>query len=287
VARSRAWKTFALTFVVVATLLPAVHAGATESKPTGDIPLRVMYMGDSLAWESRQYFEALLTDSDRVVVDESLTYGGTAICDWFSAVRRKVRHFRPDVAVVEFAGNALTPCMQELATGEPYEGAGLERKYARDANTLMRAFDRYGVTVYWAQPPAQCPGNVLPLAGVWPRVLHRWDNARLIDAATLFDVNGACRDVLPCVAEEPCTATDPMTGAPAAVVRAPDGVHFCPNGPEAVAGVTESCSTWASGAWRFAAALATPIVRAYLSDDGVAPTLPTPAQVVPQFLPSP
>ena len=38
-------------------------------------------------------------------------------------------------------------------------------------------------------------------------------------------------------------------------MRAPDGVHFCPNGQTTLVGGLEECDVYSSGAWRFAAAM--------------------------------
>jgi hypothetical protein len=41
-------------------------------------------------------------------------------------------------------------------------------------------------------------------------------------------------------------------------VRAPDGNHFCPPGADAT--LTATCPVWSSGAYRFASAMAQPIL---------------------------
>ena len=46
-------------------------------------------------------------------------------------------------------------------------------------------------------------------------------------------------------------------------MRAPDSVHFCPNGPEAVNGVTVPCTVWSSGAYRYGIAMAAPIIKEF------------------------
>ena len=124
--------------------------------------------------------------------------------------------------------------------------------------------------------------KTMAVASVWRRIVRRWDNAKLIDAARVATDKGRCAEFLPCLDDEPCTAVDPDTGEPAAIVRAPDGTHFCPDGQPAVNGVTQACPVWASGAWRFARAIAKPIVGDVLGSPGSPPpTLPGPADLLP------
>ncbi len=65
--------------------------------------------------------------------------------------------------------------------------------------------------------------------------------------------NGAFSWTLPCLPTEPCTGP---TGTD--VVRAPDGVHFCPTGEDTFRGYFAVCNVYASGAFRFAAAMLGP-----------------------------
>jgi len=71
---------------------------------------------------------------------------------------------------------------------------------------------------------------------------------------------GRWTETLPCLGGEPCTGGRDAAGRLVNVVRAPDGVHFCPGAPAAVRGVTADCSVWASGSWRFGNAMAAPVV---------------------------
>jgi hypothetical protein len=64
----------------------------------------VILYGDSLAWEAQDHFRrALRTAGIREVSTE--TFGGTAICDWLSQMRRDAVVIHPRVVVVEFSGN--------------------------------------------------------------------------------------------------------------------------------------------------------------------------------------
>jgi hypothetical protein len=74
-----------------------------------------------------------------------------------------------------------------------------------------------------------------------------------VDAGAALTDRGRWTATLPCLPVEPCAGS-------LAIVRAPDGVHFCPGSPAAVAGRTERCSVWASGAYRYGTAMAAPVV---------------------------
>jgi len=256
----------------------ASAAGAqSDPTPTRKHPLRVLFMGDSLALESRDYFDFVLGYSGRAEVDDSLVFGGTAICDWLEKIGPKLKEFKPDIAVVEFAGNAFTNCMQDPATGKPYADLARVSKYWTDANEAMETFSDHGVFVYWVNPPAGCRRTERPMTSVFIRIASRWDNAAYIDADGALNPDGTCTTYLPCLDGEPCTATDPETGERASIVRAPDGVHFCPDATVAVAGVNAECDVYSSGAYRYATAVAVPIIQQYELTPPTAPLVPLPS----------
>ena len=59
-----------------------------------------------------------------------------------------------------------------------------------------------------------------------------------VDAGQAVMANGAFAWTLPCLPAEPCTG--PMNTN---VVRAPDGVHFCPTGQDDDSGDISPCAT--------------------------------------------
>jgi len=67
---------------------------------------------------------------------------------------------------------------------------------------------------------------------------------------------------LPCLFFEPCTGPS-VAGVRTNVVRSPDGVHFCPDQGGNAVGQVASCNVYSSGAFRFAAAMAGPVIRAF------------------------
>jgi hypothetical protein len=249
---------FSLTAMGANRRPATVHASPTD-------PLRVLLMGDSLANASRDFFTEAVTANGTALVDSRLVHGGTAICDWLPSLASTLREFTPEVAVVELSGNSMTPCMVDPATGQPYDGAAWLEKYRVDATRATSIFKRFGVDVYWMGAPLsrEDTGGQATLNAMYKRLAQRSANSRYANAGAAVLDNGKYTDYLPCEAGEPCTDTDPATGQPAARVRGPDGGHFCPNGPPAVWGVTQPCTTWSSGAWRFGNAMAAPIIAAY------------------------
>jgi hypothetical protein len=68
--------------------------------------------------------------------------------------------------------------------------------------------------------------------------------------------NGAYTQTLPCLPAEPCTGPSGTN-----VVRAPDGVHFCPTGNTTAEGYFEVCDVYSSGAFRYAVAMLGPALN--------------------------
>jgi len=216
-------------------------------------PVHVALYGDSLAFEAQDHFVAAVTAGQRAEV-RTRTYGGTAICDWFGDMRRDAEEWAPQAVVVEFSGNALTPCMRD-ADGAALSGDAYFQKYHDDAATVLEIFA--GAEVWFAGSPisrhAAESGDFN--GGRLNEMYRALPGGRYVDAgAAVLDRDGRYTETLPCLPGEPCgdDGTD--------VVRAPDGAHFCPANPDAVRGVTQGCAVWSSGAWRFGRAMALPVI---------------------------
>jgi hypothetical protein len=237
----------------------AAHRAMT-ARPRFTGRLRVAYFGDSLAHEAQEHFAARLLATRRTEVHVA-TFGGTAICDWFERMRTEAATWRPNVAVVEFSGNALTPCMQD-AQGNGLTGAAYVDKYRADADEVLRIFSSVGAEVYFAGAPisrrdAEDPDYHGGAINAVYRAIARSDpaQARFVDAGASVLDHGHWTATLPCAAGEPC-GPDGRN-----VVRAPDGAHFCPTAGEARRGVTGACAVWSSGAYRYGLAMAAPVVH--------------------------
>ena len=165
-----------------------------------------------------------------------------------------------------FSGNALTPCMQDSG-GRGLTGDAYFERYAADAERVIALFEVSRTQVIFAGAPltrADAAGDQFTESRLNP--LYRYLAEHRVgvsytDAGAAVLVDGRFTDTLPCLPFEPCTGGLDATGQGINVVRAPDGVHFCPTGEDAVVGATVACSVWSSGAFRYGSALAVPIIE--------------------------
>lgn len=249
----------------------AEAAGSPSSVPTGpwsapvrplDRPVVVLY-GDSLAWEARHVFEHTLADEPVEVVTR--TFGGTAICDWLDEMADDAATLRPGLVILEFVGNNYTPCMQD-ASGAPVVGQALVDRYGDDAAAAVATFASADTEVVFAGAPISQPAtatldlHLAPLNAVYEELARELDGVGYTDAGAAVLDDGTWTATLPCLRIEPCADGDGESGAGHNVVRAPDGLHFCPANEDAPRGVTGDCPVWSSGAFRFGAALAEPVL---------------------------
>jgi hypothetical protein len=176
----------------------------------------IMY-GDSLLEASAPYVRS---------TTQLRGFGGTALCDWLENIATAAETERPDVIVVEFVGNNLTPCMSGYTTT-----AQISAKYAADAAELK---ERVDVPILWVGPPLFRSGP--------PPTWSLFDaEPRFVDAGRTVLDNGAYTDTLPCLPDEG-SAQGCENGRIA--VRAADGAHFGTSAPG-----------YSSGARRFAEAI--------------------------------
>ncbi len=227
---------------------------------------RVVLYGDSLAWESRDFFTAALAGASITQVT-TRTFGGTAICDWLDQMRADAAFLRPDAVVVEFSGNALTPCMR-APDGSALTGATYFQKYANDAAAVLDIFTPHTLVYFVGAPislSAEWTGDrtALTLHALYAALAQSSPYGRYTDAGAAVLAGGRWTATLPCLPTEPCTGGRDATGTSVNVVRAPDGLHFCPTDGPAVRGVTSACSVWASGSWRFGNAMAAPVIAEF------------------------
>jgi hypothetical protein len=265
----------AVAVLIGVTLAPAARpatAAAQTERATSVVRLvaepqavrRVVLYGDSLAAQSQEFFAAKLASAGITQVT-TRTFGGTAICDWLGKMRVDAMAIHPDAVVVEFSGNALTPCMEAL-DDRPLSGAAYFAKYAADAAAVLRIFTPRHAIVLFAGAPisrsAERSGDPTTaiLHALYAALARTSPYGRYTDAGASVLSGGRWTETLPCLPAEPCTGGRDANGTLVNVVRAPDGGHFCPGAPAAVRGVTAACPVWASGAWRFGIAMAAPVI---------------------------
>jgi hypothetical protein len=253
-----AWSGVALVFVVV--LAPTCPSGGSEKKM-----VRVGLFGDSLAVESEPYFNLLVQAGGKAEVTD-FAYGGTAACDWLSKMRKYARSEHPQTVVFEFIGNTFTACMKGCLFGSPAAVA----LYCSAISTAINVFLGLGTHVFLIGTPIT--------RSEWIAHESKWDALNLAFAAlaakhparvTYVDGGEAVEgpdqsfvSTLPCLSFEACTGPT-VAGVRTNVVRSPDGIHFCPNQVGNAVGVVPGCDTYSSGAFRFAAAMAGPIIRKF------------------------
>jgi hypothetical protein len=259
-----------------ATSLPTWQRNPTaELAPsTASSPLRVSLYGDSLAYQAQEFFKEAITNAGDASV-QSHTFGGTAICDWLGQMQADAATERPQAVVVEFSGNALTPCMRDAA-GQPLAGAAKLAKYTEDIQPVVRIFREIGSRVYFVGIPisrAAAESHSTDwdqLNTMYAALARRTSNTEFVDAHEAVENHGAYTDTLPCLMDEPCTGGVDSAGRGINVVRAPDGVHFCPGAPSAIDGVTGTCSVWSSGSFRYGRAMAAPVIKEFVTHTAAA-----------------
>ena len=215
-------------------------------------PARVALFGDSLSQQAKPYFKRLLAAADTSNTTYYSSHGGTAICDWLTTMRRMSATLRVEAVMLEFSGNAQTRCM----AGVGYYTPAYYAKYRADTLAAIAIWARTGAHVFLVGAPVTRRQQ---------ETVPRWDTLDLqyaqiaaadprevsyVDAgAAVEGPGGTYAQTLPCLYGEPCTGPV-VRGVPSNVVRAADGVHFCP-----VTEVRESCPVYSSGAFRFADAM--------------------------------
>lgn len=248
-----------LAITLAAALLPLVLAVGAESAAARTAPTVVLY-GDSLGVESEASFRGAL-EAAGITDVHTETFGGTALCDWFQRMRDDAPDLRPDAVVIELSGNAFTPCMRD-ADGAPLTGEPFYTKYATYAGETLRIFAATDARVYFVGTPISRRAAEAhdPNAGRLNALYSELANlagAQYVDAGAAVLDHGRWTATLPCLEGESCA------GDTVNLVRAPDGMHFCPTAGEAVQGVTGVCTVWSSGAYRFGTAMAAPVIAAF------------------------
>jgi hypothetical protein len=93
------------------------------------------------------------------------------------------------------------------------------------------------------------------LASRYPGRVTYVDAGRAVEGS-----GGSFAWTLACLTFEPCNGPI-IGGVHTDVVRSPDGVHFCPVSGASTDGRVTRCDVYSSGAFRFAAAMATPVIH--------------------------
>jgi hypothetical protein len=229
---------------IVETATPP--ASEPQLPPSGS--QRIALYGDSLVSETAQDFAFLATVAGASV--QVHTYPGTSPCDYFASMTAEAQEWRPTVAVLLFSGDAFTPCMDGLQLDSP----AYFTRYTDDTQTAITIFRSVGARVVLVGLPADASAgltqNALALNSIYQSLARGNLGVDYDDAGQVVMANGQFTWTLPCLPREPCTGPDGTN-----TVRAPDGVHFCPNGQTTLVAGIEECDVYSSGAFRFASAM--------------------------------
>ena len=217
--------------------------------PTG--PHRIALYGDSLGMEAGMDFTYLARAAGAAVLVR--TYGGLAVCDFFGGMASDAAAWQPTDVVLEFSGDSFTPCM----SGDPIGSPQYYAKYRADLQQAIGLFRPHGTRVFLSGIPynawAGANQNIANLNQLYAAVAAADSGVTYVDAGQAVMASGSYTQTLPCLAGEPCTGPSGTN-----VVRAPDGVHFCPTGNTTAQGYYELCDVYSSGAFRYAAAMLRP-----------------------------
>jgi hypothetical protein len=231
-----------------------VGSEATLSATNARTHQTVDLFGDSLGYQAEPYLDMFFAEARNYSVSNN-TYGGTATCDWLSKMAAAATE-HPQAAVLVFSGNAFTPCMEGVAlwSSQYYD------LYLDDTNRAIGIFSAVGAHVFLVGTPI----DESSVAG-WDRLDRMYRQLAQANPLAVTYVNaGAAVETpsrgftwqLPCMRIEPSCSANGMN-----VVRSPDGIHFCPDGTPASAGVTGPCNEYSPGAFRFALAIVSAVTQ--------------------------
>jgi hypothetical protein len=218
--------------------------------PTAADPTRVILYGDSLASEAAAEFAARLCAPDVEVLTS--TQPGAALCDFTTTIESDVDARAPDLVLIQFSGNNITPCVAD-PQGHPLVGDALLDRYGADAEQLATALDGRPVAVAWVAHPGAAGAGEPPLRDVYAAVVasHAGSSFLIDGGVGLRDPSGTYRLELPCLPEEVALSSCFQQRI---IVRLPlDGFHFCP------VLASGACPVYNAGAVRFGRALADPV----------------------------
>jgi hypothetical protein len=258
--------------MVIGWLLPVEVGGANKNAGRSSAGLVYVY-GDSLMAESQNQLQFQLgLDNITLRIQD---HGGTALCDWIPSIQAHVNFLKPTMVVIEFSGNALTPCI----CGVNSEATWLA-KYQADLNYLATWLhsERVPLVVVAAPPGIHKTGAPVVIPTTWTvgeipqgyapndtalNDMYRatvsrdqaqgWDIGYIAADKAVAAPNGKWTYVLPCLSFE--TASMGRNAQGLIIVRAADYAHFCPFTIAEPDGVTSDSGVWDAGAWRYAAAI--------------------------------
>jgi len=142
---------------LVAVVLLALGA----CRPVAPPAPAVGFYGDSLGSQAQPYVAASLATSGTPVDLQPHTFGGQALCDYSSRILDDIATRRVAVAVLEFAGNNLTPCMRDgSGVSLPHGSAEFANRYREGMRAIFHAAAANGTKVVWATTPPKSGSTI-------------------------------------------------------------------------------------------------------------------------------
>lgn len=213
--------------------------------------LTIEVFGDSLSFQASPYLTRDFSKS--TVVDEEHVYPGSALCAWLPAIKSLTSSTAPSVAVLEFVGNV------SFCDGSVTSPTALSAAYRADLRTAIGHLEAVGVRLIVVDegPRVSCTEYTYckaepDLHTAFEKVVASYNSPGVIYAGKADrDVetpSGKFTKTMACLASE--ARSKLCASGSQILVRAPDGVHFCPHS------FVSPCPVYASGAYRFAAGFA-------------------------------
>jgi hypothetical protein len=217
---------------------PALAAPPNPAPPlpprTLDHRPRVAFFGDSLGSETDPHLARLL--AHRGVDYRFDGHPGTATCDYLYEMRRRAQDYHPDVVVLLFTGNALTPCITGRSgddraivgpDGPAFSLSAFESAYLEDTVAAIETFRSTVEVVLVGLPPTRTGWSTAAalVDHLYRLIAEVYPNVHYLSPERLLTANGDYVDALPCMRLEPCAPGEPVP------VRAADGGHLCAPAP--------------------------------------------------------
>jgi lysophospholipase L1-like esterase len=226
-----AWIVVGVAVVAVAGFA-VVRSRSSAESPGDDLDIAVV--GDSFMEQSAVQFVGLAGEQGRLA--EVDAFGGIAACDRQEALERFAGS-APDVLIVSFAGNDLTPCM--LRTEAPSSSTETAAEYAEDLDRLVGDFlaTSPDTHIFVVPPPPVRPpqyeANAAAMRDMYRRFAAAHPGITVIDVTPALSPDGGFHERLPCESweDQACEADGMVT------LRESDGVHLTPAGGERYARV--------------------------------------------------
>jgi hypothetical protein len=187
---------------------------------------RVALFGDSLAGETNPHLAGLL-DARRIEL-RFRGHDGAATCDFLEEMRGSDIDWAPDIVVIMFTGNALTPCITSRSgdPGPSFDIAAFEASYRDDTLAAIATFGAAVDVVLVGPPPIRTQNAANDVIDeLYEQIAELHANVDHLSPDAFLSANGEYVDRLPCMPMEPCTPGEPVR------VRADDGVHLCAPAP--------------------------------------------------------